>query len=77
MFSNQSLGDILSALCLTGLMSMDISYRIPDFSRVLSAQIFNLDSQTDVTFVTRDGATVNTHKLPIFFAFPVLKSLSR
>ena len=56
---------------------MDISYRIPDFSRVLSAQIFNLDSQTDVTFVTRDGATVNTHKLPLFFAFPVLKSLSR
>ena len=56
---------------------MDISYQIPDYSRVLSSQIYNLKTESDVTFVTRDGATVNTHKLPLFFAFPGLKSLSR
>lgn len=55
---------------------MDVIYALPDFARVISQNIYNLETETDLTIVTRDGV-VQTHKLALFFVFPSLKYLTR
>ena len=56
---------------------MNVSYVVPDFARVLTRNVYDLETETDLTFVTRDGAAVHSHKLALFFAFPLLKHLTR